>query len=242
MQGQWLKWALVLCSIVLVAGCGMFGGGVIRGSGNLVTRQEEFSGFDRLEAGHGFDVDLRQGESFSVTLRVDDNVVEHLKAELEGRTLHLGLKGPLYTTLNVTLQATITMPELAGLGLSGGADGTITGFRSTDPVAIDLSGGSDLHGDLEAGNVRLVVSGGSDLTLTGAGHDLDLEVSGGSDANLSGFAVDDASVMASGGSGATVNATGRLDVQASGGGTVYYLGSPTLGDIDTSGGAELRHK
>jgi hypothetical protein len=242
MRPQWLQLAAVLSAALLVAGCGRIGGGVIRPSGNLVTRQEDLAGFDRLDVGHGFDVEVRQGESFNVTLRVDENAVDHLKVELEGGTLYLGLKEPFYVTLNVPLQATITMPELTGLVLSGGTDGTITGFRSTDPVAIDLSGGSDLRGDIEAGDVRCVVSGGSDLTLTGAGQDLDLEVSGGSDADLSGFAVADAAVLASGGSDATVNATGRLDVEASGGGTVYYLGSPTLGTVDTSGGAQLRRK
>ncbi len=242
MKSQWLQLAAALSAVLLVAACGRIGGGIIRPSGNLVTRQEDVTGFDRLDVGHGFDLEVRQGESFSVELRVDANAVDHLRVELEGRTLHLGLKEPFYITLNVPLQATITMPELAGLVMSGGTDGTITGFRSTEPFAIELSGGSDLQGDIEAGDVRCVVSGGSDLTLTGAGQDLDLEISGGSDADLSGFAVADAAVLASGGSGATVNATGRLDVEASGGGTVHYLGNPTLGDVETSGGAELKRK
>lgn len=242
MSGNWLKMGIILSAAILVAGCSLTGGGILRGSGNLVTRQVDYEGFDRLQAGHGFHIEVSQGEAFSVELRVDDNAVEHLKVEMDGSTLRLGLKSPLYTTLNVTLRATVTMPELAGLVLSGGSDGSITGFRSTRPLALELSGGSELRGDIEAGAVECVVSGGSDAVLTGAGGNLDLEVSGGSNADLSGFAVADATVVASGGSDVTVNASGRLDVKASGGGTVYYLGSPTLGNINTSGGANLRRK
>jgi hypothetical protein len=198
------------------------------------------SGFDRLDVGHGFDIDVRQAEAFSVELRVDDNVVDHLKVELDGTTLRLGLKSPFYTTVGVTLQATVTMPRLVGLALSGGADGSIGGFRSTEPFALDLSGGSDLRGDLETGDIKCDVSGGGDVTLTGMGGDLDLTVSGGGDANLSAFAVANATVESSGGGGATVNASGRLNVEASGGGTVYYLGSPTLGNINTSGGSSVK--
>ncbi len=242
MRGQWLGIGVIVGAAILAAGCSLTGGGVIRGSGKLVTRQESLSGFDRLDVGHGFDIEVRQSEAFSVELRVDEKAVDHLKVEVDGTTLRLGLKSPFYTTVNVTLQATVTMPKLAGLALHGGADGSITGFSSSEPLSLDLSGGSDLRGDIEAGNVKCEVSGGSDLTLTGAGGDLDLKVSGGGDANLSGFAVDNATVVSSGGSGATVNASGRLDVEASGGGTVYYLGSPTLGNINASGGSDVRRR
>jgi hypothetical protein len=237
-----LNWAFVLSAAVLVSSCSLTGGGVIRGSGNLVTRQESFTGFDRLDVGHGFDIEVRQAETFSVELRVDENAVKHLMAEVDGSTLRLGLKSPFYATVNVTLQATVTMPELSALSLSGGAGGSITGFGFSQPFALELSGGSDLVGDIEVGDVRCVVSGGSDIALTGAGGDLDLEVSGGGEANLSGFAVANAKVLSSGGGGATVNTTGRLDVEASGGGTVYYTGNPTLGNINTSGGSSVKRR
>jgi hypothetical protein len=52
--------------------------------------------------------------------------------------------------------------------------------------------------------------------------------------------VADASVEASGGSEVTVNVSGRLDADASGGSRVFYLGSPALGKIDESGGSTVR--
>jgi hypothetical protein len=39
-----------------------------------------------------------------------------------------------------------------------------------------------------------------------------------------------------------VNASGRLDVDASSGSKVYYLGDPTLGEIDTSSGSIVEPK
>ena len=72
------------------------------------------------------------------------------------------------------------MPELTGLDLSGGSHATITGFTSTEDFDTDLSGGSHLRGDIEAGNVRFDASGGSHLTLIGSAQDLKLDGSGGS--------------------------------------------------------------
>ena len=69
-----------------------------------------------------------------------------------------------------------------------------------------------------------------------------IDASGGSQIDLSAFYVKGANVEASGGSQVTVSASGRLDVDASGGSRVYYLGSPTLGKVEESGGSDVRRK
>jgi len=57
--------------------------------------------------------------------------------------------------------------------------------------------------------------------------------------NFSNFHVNDANVELSGASHATVYVAGRLDVSASGFSSLQYLGNPTLGNIDTSGGSTV---
>jgi hypothetical protein len=85
----------------------------------------------------------------------------------------------------------------------------------------------------------LEVSGGTDATVSGTGDDISVDASGGSDADLASFEVVNANVDASGGSDVTINASGTLNVDASGGSQVYYLGSPTMGQIETSGGSDV---
>jgi hypothetical protein len=52
--------------------------------------------------------------------------------------------------------------------------------------------------------------------------------------DLGSFSVKDAKVEASGGSQVVVYATGRLDVDASGGSHIIYVGGPSLEDVSTS--------
>jgi hypothetical protein len=232
--------AVLLLAVVLLAGCGQVS---ITGSGTMVTREETITGFDRVDVSHGFQVDVRQGDTFSVVIRVDDNVVEHLEVAKKGNTLRIGLKrNRSYTLKNTTLEAEVTMPELIGLELSGGSHATITGLTSTEDFKADLSGGSHLRGDIEAGEANFDLSGGSHLTLSGSAQDLKLDASGGGQIDLGGFSVVDADIELSGGARATVNPSGRLDVNASGGSHVYYIGNPTLGDIDTSGGSSVERE
>ena len=137
------------------------------------------------------------------------------------------------------MEAEITMPELTGLELSGATRGTVSGFDSTEGLTVQVSGASRLSGDIQAGDVRFDVSGAGRVTLSGSGEDAVIGASGASHMDLADFPVVDANVEASGASTVTVNASGRLDADASGASHVKYLGSPSLGTVDTSGGSSI---
>ncbi len=214
----------------------------LTGSGNVVTQEEAISDFDKVDISHSFVVDIKQGENFSVIIRVDDNLVEQLQVEKFGSTLKIGLKTGISIVSNATLEAEITMPELTGLDLSGASSATISGFKSTKNLTVDLSGASALRGDIEAGDTSFDLSGSSNANLTGSGGNLTLDASGSSDVDLSDFPVADAEIDASGASTVTVNASGRLDVEASGASNVYYLGDPSMGTIETSGASSVESK
>jgi hypothetical protein len=222
---------------VLLAGCGI---APIRGSGNLVTKEMDYDAFDKLDISQGFQVEVEQGDSFSVVIRVDDNMIDKVQVTKTGSTLRIGLEpGQIYNLKDVTLEADVTMPELTGIDLSGGSHANLNDYSSTEEFAADLSGGSHLNGEVDFGNVRLDLSGGSHSTLSGSAGDLKLDVSGGSHAKLGNLEVVDADVNASGGSHVTVYPSGTLDADANGGSHVKYLGSPVLGRIDDSGGSSV---
>ena len=74
---------------------------------------------------------------------------------------------------------------------------------------------------------------------TGQAVDLTALCSGGATLHLPDFKVNNANVNLSGGSQATINLDGRLDANLSGGARLFYVGNPTLGTINTSGGASI---
>jgi hypothetical protein len=192
---------------------------VLRGSGDLVTRDMDLSGFTRLEIGYSFRVYLTQSDEYGVNITVDDNIRDRLVVAKSGDTLKIGLEPGALSVQNVTLEAEVSMPTLEG---------------------VNLSGASRLTGEMNTRDVSFEVSGASRLALDGNGGDLGLDVSGASQVDLSGFVVDDADVEASGASTVTVHVTGRLNAHASGASRVEYLGDPRLGNIDTSGASSVR--
>ena len=211
----------------------------VTGSGVVVTKGLDLSGFDQVEVSGAFVADVTRGDTYSVVVRVDENQEEHLRVQAAGRTLEVGLAPSLSILGTATREVEITMPELARLELSGATQGTISGFESTADLSVEVSGASKLGGDIQAGDARFEVSGASTVDLSGSDGALVLDVSGASTADLSDFAVDDANVEASGAGSATVNATGRLDAEASGASLIQCLGTPTLGRVESSGASTV---
>lgn len=230
----------LVTSVILAAGisgCGLEER-IIAGSGNIVTQEEDFTDFNRVEASHSFKLDIQQGDSYEVTIRIDDNLLDNLEVTNQNNTLKIGLVRNIVVS-NATMEADITMPELVDIGLSGASEADINTFVIDEDFRAGLSGSSFLSGNLEAQDARFNLSGSSDVRLEGSGNGLDIDASGSSNLELAEFVVEDATVSLSGSSEATVNVNGSLNVNASGASNVYYLGNPSMGNIDTSGASSV---
>jgi hypothetical protein len=235
---------------------------VLEGSGNVETITEDFIGFNRLEASHSFQVTITQGDEYSVVINVDEEFVEYLDITKRGNTLDIDLKDEFnYRMLNGVLEASITMPELVLVRLSGASDAMIDGFDSNVRFEADVSGASSLTGNMGAGDIILNLSGASDLSgkytvdnvdisasgssriqLNGSGRDVAVDASGNSNVNLEEFISEDATVDVSGASEVVLNAGGTVDVSASGASEVYQTGDGEFGDVSTSGASEVEHR
>ena len=80
------------------------------------------------------------------------------------------------------------------------------------------------------------------MNVTGSGQDLISEVSGASDLKLDNFTVGNVDIEVSGASDAVVNMDGTLNATVSGASSLYYIGSPVMGDIDISGASSVQQK
>ncbi len=250
-----------IVSILSATGCDSDGLGIVTGSGKLETRTFEYSDFVRLEVGSAFEVNVIRADSHSISITADDNLFEYIEVAKNGDTLQIGTKGRR-AYRNSTLKASVSLPDLRGLSLSGAARGKVSSFSFSHPLSLKASGASNLTlDDLKTGNTefqisgaskvsgtitmadsKLDVSGASQIELKGAATDVSIEASGASSIKLADLSVADASANLSGASNATVNATGRLDIDLSGASKFYYLGNPTLGKINTSGGSSINRK
>ena len=64
----------------------------IVGSGILDTEEMTFTDFTIVEAGWGFNVDINQSDSYSISITADDNMFDYIETSKTGNTLNIGLK------------------------------------------------------------------------------------------------------------------------------------------------------
>jgi len=241
-------WVVLIAALTLTLGLAACGDecedkvqeGGVPGSGNVVTEEMTFADFTSVDVENAFAVEIIQSDSFSVTIRVDDNILDSVDVSKEGDTLRIRLERGVSVRGDVTLEARVTMPDLEGLELSGASRASVSGFRSSGELDIDLSGASALDGDLEAGSIDIDASGASTVELEGSAGGLTIVVSGASTLNLADLTVFTAEVSLSGASRATLSVQESIDpVDVSGASTLRYLGDPSLGNVRTSGASTV---
>ena len=150
---------------VLTAGCATTG------------KEVPLTDFDKVEIQDGFQVDIIVGEEYSVTLMVDDDVLEKVEAVKQGDTLMFRVK-PFQGIIPGSLVAEVTMPALTALSLGSGSHVNVNG--SGDELTLKASAGS--HADLsdfKAENAVVTASSGSHVTVNVSGK-LDASASSGS--------------------------------------------------------------
>jgi hypothetical protein len=227
----------ITCTVLIFRGWP----GDMVGSGNLETKDYAFTNFTKVEISSAFDFEIKQSSSYNISVTVPDCLIDYVQVSQDGQTLKISL-GALPLLGPVTLRASVTMPQLSGLTVSGASRGTVSDFSSNEDLDITVSGASEVTGDITAGNVEFDISGASSIQLEGSADDMVADVSGASRFNLGDFIVNNADVDFSGASSGTINLDGRLDADLSGASRLWYIGEPTMGTIDTSGASTISKK
>jgi hypothetical protein len=193
-------------------------GGMVVGSGDVVSETRSVPEFTAVSAGGGIQVELATGPQ-RVVIKAQPNILAITTAEVSGSRLTLGTTSGYVTPQGLVVQ--VTVPRLDGIELSGGAS---------------ASGAAGTSKDLS-----IQMSGGARTTLSGSTGNLDLTASGGALPDLGGLHATNATVDLSGGVVASVAVSGSLKGSASGGVVLTLTTRPASTQVETSGGAIVRN-
>lgn len=217
------------------------------------SRDFDLTGFDRVDIATGLDARVTLGDGFSVsaksrsqdaldnlTLTVEDGV---LQARFEQSFLDFiisgGLVGMLLNSGNA-VTVDITLPALAGVSASSGADVDLPGITAGQ-LDLDASSGADISvTDAVLGNVKIASSSGADIELSGTAETVDAEASSGADIDAEDLVAETVTAAASSGANLSVHATTSLRARASSGGDIDVSGNPASRDVDESSGGAVR--
>jgi hypothetical protein len=231
---------LALVALATVTACS----GFVRGSGDLITETRQVSNFDRISIEGSGEAIIMQSGNESLTIETDDNIMAHIKAEVEGGTLKLGIKErnfPINLVSPTRLVFTVGVDDFNGLSISG-SGAIMAETLDTKRLEANISGSGKVKiSNLAADQVNVEISGSGLVDLVGGeAAEQDISISGSGKYLAGGLCSPLINLSVSGSGEATVCAVDTLDADLSGSGNVNYYGQPSV-SITSSGSGNIRN-
>ncbi len=237
-----MKLVRITLSLLIVA---LFASGTNVFAGNSdKTEIRNVKNFDEIEVSTGIDLYITMGSSESVKVVADDDIIEKIKTEVRGKTLHIYMKNNNWLNIfnwsgNKTRKAYVTLRDLKRITASSGSDVESENTLEGETLDIEVSSGSDVKLDVFYKEISLKSSSGSDVRLSGKAKTFRANASSGSDIKARELQSSVCVVNVSSGSDATISVSDELHANASSGGDVRYYGNPTVVDVDESSGGDV---
>ena len=178
----------------------------------METKAYPLNDFEGLDVSWIFHVELTQAPDYKVEVEAPDFVIPYLLVKVRGNNLVLGVSGMPSDVRrkmergNYKVNATVHMPELSNVEMSGASKMIASGNFQTGRFVMELSGATAVRGLQMTANygilecsgaskyemkgqlktVKINLSGASKGTMESDGDDLDVDLSGSAKLDLTG--------------------------------------------------------
>jgi hypothetical protein len=155
-------------------------GATARGSGNVITENRDVKGFTTVRVGYPGSVVIRQGNSESLTIEAEDNVVAALRSEVVNGVLQIDnrRRDRVYLTPTKPVKITITAKALKEVVFEAAGDLTVQAVQGTD-FRVELSGAGNVNLDnLKVQSLNAILSGAGSLHASGTADRLNVNLNG----------------------------------------------------------------
>jgi len=194
------------------------------------AERREVSGYERISLNGPGEVFLIQDAHESLVVEAEADLLPHVRAVVEGRTLLLGLSGEARTprVRPAVLRYHLVAMTVAALHLAG--VGTIhLPALQTASLEVDLTGSGDIQIDcLSAGRIVARLGGVGNVELSGHAREQHVQISGSATYRAGRLRGERAEIEITGSGDATLWVTETLSVRISNNGSVKVYGQPAI--------------
>ncbi len=215
-------------TMVSASPLGWFAGERVQGNGTIVKQAREVSNFNGLGLGLPGSVEVRMGNTESVTIESDDNILPLIVTVVEDGTLKIR---PTRRNLHLdtrNLKVVVTAKKLERISVGGSGSVDAAGIRG-GKLAFDVGGSGSMNlRDIEGESVTVSLGGSGNLKASGSADRLKVSIGGSGKVSTGQLATKDAVVSIGGSGQAVVWAKQSLTVSVAGSGDVGYYGEPQV--------------
>lgn len=235
---------LVTLSLVVLftASCTAQWGKKVKGNGNVVSIERSVGDYDGIGVSGWFDVELVDGNEGELTLKGEENLLEHIVTEVKNGKLSIKVEKGYNlkpTSWKEGIYITVPVESVNSIALSGSGDIVGKTTLKTDSFKTSMSGSGDITLDVNVSSISASMSGSGDITLSGSTGDFDATISGSGDIKAYELSADNVDATVSGSADIKVTANKMLKARVSGSGDISYKGNPGKVDTKTSGSGDI---
>jgi hypothetical protein len=206
----WRWSALVFTAVLLLlTGCGS---SQVTGNGKTATKMRVVQRFDEIAISGAYKVEVTQGNSESIKITTDSNIIPLVITKVEDGKLSIHNKKGVSFSLTRPVLIQIVIRKLKQINVSG----------SNELIVANLN----------LGSLAVNTNGSVQAALSGRAGKLSMQISGSGSVNAGQLVAKVVKVRMMGSGEIVVNATHVLDTKITGSGTVKYSGNPD--DVDQS--------
>lgn len=221
--------------IFLIVSVGFMSCESISGNGNVKDENRPLSKINAIKASGSIDVEISNGDDYSLTVQNDENLIPYMVTEVNGGELNIHYKDD-YSVMNDHAKVILTVPSIDKIVTSGSGDITSSGtIKSDQKLEMNTSGSGDIKANINAPSIQVTGSGSGDIQLSGMTKDFECRMSGSGDVNCGNLKSENAVIKVSGSSDVHVFSSVSLKVNVTGSGDVHYGGNPTSPEIHITG-------
>jgi hypothetical protein len=237
--------AILIITVLVLSACRLPFVDVKRGSGVLVTETREVSGFSEVRLDGAGQLMITQGETESLEIEAEDNIIGELTSEVRGQTLVLGfqdqfLRSTIIPTKGITY--TLSVTDLTAITFNGAGDLEMDSL-DTSSLELVINGAGQINlDDLTADSLTVQITGTGTISISGQVPAQSVTIDGAGNYQAGDLQTSSTTIDINGLGNGTVWTTDTLDITIDGGGTVNYYGDPSLtqeingvGDINSRG-------
>ncbi|OAV43221.1 head GIN domain-containing protein [Lewinella sp. 4G2] len=212
----------------------------IRGNGEVTEDKRDLEDFDGIKACCSMNVEITQGNEFSVLIKAESNLMEYIETKVLGTTLDIGFRDKVQVRQKENIEVYITMPELTKVDASSSADIYTKGSFRGETLRLESSSGSKVRVMFSGEAARIDASSGGEVIVKGTINRLRAEASSGANVDATEATAQEVDADVSSGADIEIHVTEKLRADASSGGSIRYSGTPAQVNSDASSGGKVR--
>lgn len=215
--------------LVLTTSCIQIGGKKVRGNGVTSSQERSVGNFNRINVSGPIEVLITQGNSTTVKIEGDENLLKYIEVKNDDGELNIKTKRRHNLRPRSALRVHLSAPNYNFFGVAGsGKIRSLTQINNNDELRIEIAGSGTVELKVNVPSIDSEISGSGTVILNGTTRNFKNEINGSGDVRAFNLLSENTELEIAGSGDAEVYASKQLNVKIAGSGDVAYKGNPVV--------------